>query len=46
MELFVLGVIILLFLALVFVCVACVLALPTTLRQMGYSDKELTIWGE
>ena len=46
MELVALAVIILFFLALVLVCVACVLAMPTTLRQMGYSDKELTIWGE
>ena len=44
-ERILLAVLLLLSLLLVLLTVACVLALPSTLRQMGYTDKDLTIWG-
>ena len=45
METILLAIIVLFVLSLILLCVSCVLALPMTLRQMGYSEKELTIWG-
>ena len=44
-ERILLAVLLLLSLLLVLLSVACLLAVPCTLREMGYTDKDLTIWG-
>lgn len=44
-ERILLAVLLLCLLVLIFVGAACLLALPFTLMDMGYTDKDLTIWG-